>query len=133
MSLKKLNNKEINLNTDPLPGKSAGVGHLGFYGNIWVRSHYLHKAGFTNDGGHTHNFDHVTLLATGSVLVEVEGYEPKEFTAPTFITIDKNHCHKFTALSDGVVYYCVFAMRDDDGEVIESPEHGVLQNLKSAH
>lgn len=92
---------------------------MGCFGNIWVRSHQFAKAGDTNGGGHYHNFDHVTLLAVGSVLVEVEGHEPKEFHAPTFIVIDKNHKHKFTALTDGVVYYCVFALRDKDGEVTD--------------
>ena len=101
---------------------------MGYFGNIWVRSHYFPKAGSTNGGGHKHNFDHVTLLAVGSVLVEVEGHEPKEFHAPTFITIDKDHEHKFTALTDGVVYYCVFALRDIDGNVgdIYSEENSPL-------
>ena len=93
------------------------VDQMGYYGNIWVRSHFLAKAGHTNGGGHTHNFDHVTLLAVGEILAEVEGKEPKQFKAPTFIVIDKNHKHKFTALTDGVVYYCVFAVRDLDGNV----------------
>ena len=95
----------------------SNVDQMGYFGNIWVRSHTFVKAGDTNGGGHTHNFDHVTLLAVGSVLVEIEGYEPKQFDAPTFIVIDKDHKHKFTALTDGVVYYCVFAVRDLDGEV----------------
>ena len=95
------------------------IDQMGYYGNIWVRSHYLDKKGHTNGGGHKHNFDHVTLLAVGKVLVEVEGQEPKEFTAPTFIVIDKDHEHKFTALTDGVVYYCVFAVRDLDGNVTD--------------
>jgi len=116
--LKQLSSKGAVVNTSPNISKLASLGEMGFFGNIWVRSHYFHKAGYTNGGGHTHNFDHVTLLAVGSVLVEVDGYEPKEFHAPTFITIDKNHKHKFTALTDGVVYYCVFAMRDENGEVI---------------
>lgn len=133
MSLKELVSKDVDINKEAFPGKFAGVGQLGFFGNIWVRSHYMHKAGFTNGGGHTHNFDHVTLLAVGSVLVEVEGFEPKEFVAPTFITIEKEHKHKFTALTDGVVYYCVFAMRDSDGEVINGPEHSVTRNPKDAH
>jgi hypothetical protein len=95
----------------------SDVNQMGYFGNIWVRSHTFAKAGDSNGGGHKHNFDHVTLLAVGSVLVEVEGHEPKEFHGPTFIVIDKDHRHKFTALTDGVVYYCVFAMRDLDGEV----------------
>jgi hypothetical protein len=94
----------------------SDVNQMGYFGNIWVRSHTFVKAGDTHDG-HKHNFDHVTLLAVGSVLVEAEGNSPKEFHAPTFIVIDKDHNHKFTAMSDGVVYYCVFALRDLDGEV----------------
>ena len=92
---------------------------MGYFGNIWVRSHEFRKKGDTNGGGHYHNFDHVTLLAVGSVLVEVEGHDPKEFHAPTFIVIKKEHKHKFTALTDGVVYYCVFALRDENGELTD--------------
>jgi len=95
----------------------SDVNQMGYFGNIWVRSHYFKKVGDTNGGGHKHNFDHVTLLAVGSVLVEIEGHEPKQFHAPTFIVIDKDHKHKFTALTDDVVYYCVFAVRDIDGDV----------------
>jgi hypothetical protein len=95
----------------------SDINQMGYFGNIWVRSHTFAKAGDTNGGGHKHNFDHVTLLAVGSVLVEVDGQETKEFHGPTFIVIDKNLRHKFTALTDGVVYYCVFAVRDLDGEV----------------
>ena len=95
----------------------SDVDQMGYFGNVWVRSHFFTKAGDTNGGGHKHHFDHVTLLAVGSVLVEMEGHEPKEFHAPTFIVIDKDHKHKLTALTDGVVYYCVFAVRDIDGEV----------------
>jgi hypothetical protein len=116
--MKQLDTKGVIVNKTPNINKLASVGEMGLFGNVWVRSHYLHKAGFTNGGGHKHDFDHVTLLAVGSVLVEVEGFEPKKFVAPTFITIDKNHQHKFTALTDGVVYYCVFAVRDTKGEVI---------------
>ena len=109
-NVKKLIRKQINL---------SDIEMMGYFGNIWVRSHTFAKVGDTNDGGHKHNFDHVTLLAVGSVLVEVEGFEPKEFYAPTFITVSKDHRHKFTALTDDVVYYCVFAMRDLDGEVTD--------------
>ena len=36
--------------------------------------------------------------------------------------------HKFTALEDNTVWYCVFALRDLDGEVtdIYGPEHNPL-------
>ena len=91
---------------------------LGFFGNIWVRQHNLPKKGGVIEG-HKHHFDHVSLLTSGKVKVEVEGHCPKEFVAPTFIVIKKEHEHKITALEDNTVWYCVFALRDVDGEVIE--------------
>jgi hypothetical protein len=91
---------------------------LGFFGNIWVRQNVLEKTG-ERFGGHKHEFDHVSLLTKGSVRVEVEGYQPKEFVAPTFIVIKKEHKHDFIALEDDVNWYCVFALRDLDGEVVE--------------
>lgn len=92
---------------------------LGYFGNIWVRSHHYPKAGMTNGGGHRHNFDHVTLLAKGSVRIKVDGYEAKEFHAPTFIVIKKEHRHHVTALEDDTLYYCVFAVRDVNGDVTD--------------
>ena len=97
----------------------ANSNELGYFGNIWVRSFFLEKAGMTNGMGHKHNHDHVTLLISGKVLVEVDGFEPTEFVGPTFIIVDKDHHHKFTALSDNVLYFCVFALRDLDGEVTD--------------
>jgi len=97
---------------------------LGYFGNIWVRSHSLEKEGDVNGGGHLHAFDHVTMLHSGKVLVETTNPETgeqrsKEFTAPTFIVVRKNLKHKFTALTDNVQYYCVFALRDVNGEVTD--------------
>ena len=91
---------------------------LGYFGNIWVRQNRLLKNG-DNGGGHEHAFDHVTLLCKGKVKVEIEGNEPKEFTAPTFIVIRKEHKHKITALEDDTIYYCVFALRNIDGEIVD--------------
>ena len=97
---------------------------LGYFGNIWVRQNVLELAGESQDG-HEHKFDHVTLLVSGKISVQVAEDEPKEFIAPTFIVIRKERQHKITALADGTVYYCVFALRDIDGEVMEifGPQH----------
>lgn len=98
---------------------STETDDLGYFGNIWVRSNVLKYKGDNNGGGHTHHFDHISLLISGRVLVEVEGHKPKIFTAPKFIVIKKEHKHRFTALEDNTVYYCVFALRDVDGEVTD--------------
>ena len=87
---------------------------LGSFGNIWVKMNVLHKAGQFAEG-HTHSFDHVSLLVKGKVEVEIAGYPPREFTAPTFIVIRKEYEHKFTALEDDSVWYCVFSLKDIEG------------------
>jgi hypothetical protein len=90
---------------------------LGYFGNIWVRQNHMAKTGDASEGP-KHHFDHVSLLAKGKVKVEVEGHPTKEFTAPTFIVIRKEHNHKITALEDDTIWYCVFALRNVDGEVV---------------
>jgi hypothetical protein len=110
---------EIENDTKGPPKSDVIMQDLGFFGNIWVKSHHLPKSGDSNDGGHKHKFDHVTLVIRGKVLVEVESFLPKVFTAPKFIIIKKEHEHKFTALEDDTIYYCVFAMRDVDGDVTD--------------
>lgn len=92
---------------------------LGYFGNIWVRQNILEKCGTSHDG-HKHHFDHVTLLTKGKIKIEVDGHPTKEFTAPTFVVIRKELQHKITALTDDVLYYCVFALRNMDGEAIEN-------------
>ena len=91
----------------------------------------LAKAGDSHDG-HKHYFDHVTLLVKGNVQVEVEDHLAKQFQSPTFIVIDKDHEHKITALTDDVLYYCVFALRDMNGEVVDQmfeDKHNPLSSL----
>lgn len=90
--------------------------NLGYFGNIWVRQNTLGPEDVMR--GHQHKFDHVSLLVEGTVEVNVEGKPPKLFTAPTFIVIRKNHNHVFKAIDGRAVWYCVFALRDIDGEVI---------------
>jgi hypothetical protein len=91
---------------------------LGYFGNIWVKQNVFELAGESHDG-HEHKFDHVTLLVSGKVSVKVKDNEPKEFTAPTFIVIRKEQRHQITALADGTVYYCVYALRNLDGDIMD--------------
>jgi len=100
---------------------------MGFFGNIWVRQNILDKTGQACDG-HKHSFDHVSLLTNGAVEVEIEGHPARQFKAPTFIIIRKEHEHKFTALEDNTNWYCVFALRDLDGNVSDlySMQHDPL-------
>lgn len=69
--------------------------------------------------GHTHQFDHLTLLAKGKLKVTVEGVA-SEFAAPHMIYIHKDKVHELKALTDETVAYCIHALRDkDSGEILD--------------
>jgi quercetin dioxygenase-like cupin family protein len=71
---------------------------------------HFQKAGDI-ERGHAHQFDHLTLLASGSVRVTVEG-KTSDFTAPHMIYIHKDKHHELLALEDNTVAYCIHALRD---------------------
>ena len=110
---------------------------LGCYANVWVRQKIFTKVG-EEIGGHKHKYDHLSILAKGEVQLRV-GEEIKVFKAPTFIVIPKDRVHNVTALTDDVLWYCVFAHRDITGEVFDPdinamPDmtcHGLEPKLKS--
>ena len=85
-----------------------------FVGNLYVSPQPMERKG-DEIGGHTHYFDHVSFLVRGSVEVFVEGHEPKILVGPTFVIIRKHTRHRIVALEDNTEWYCVFAIRDLDG------------------
>lgn len=66
---------------------------------------------------HKHSFDHLSVLASGRVLVSVDGVET-EHAAPAFLTIAANKAHEVTALTD-VVWGCLHATDCTDPEEID--------------
>lgn len=94
---------------------------LGCVANLYSRQIHFQKAGDT-EFGHTHPFDHLTLLASGSLRVTVNG-KTTEFKAPHMIYIRAEHRHELVALEDNTVAYCIHALRNGDGvEDIIAPE-----------
>lgn len=89
-----------------------------FVGNLFVSPQPLFFAG-DEIGGHTHWFDHTGFLIKGSVNILVDGFEPKVLVAPSFVIIRKHTKHRIISLEDGTMWYCVFAVRDVDGDVSE--------------
>ena len=88
---------------------------IGCVANLFSRMMHFKNAGDT-EHTHSHSFDHLTLLANGSVRCTVEDKDTV-FKAPHMIYIHKDKTHKFTALEDNTVAYCIHAMRT--GERIE--------------
>lgn len=91
-------------------------------GNVYIRPIRLEKAGdFTP--GHTHNFDHTTIIFKGAVRVVATSPDGSTRTADfpfedSFL-VKADVLHEITALEDDTVYWCVYSHRDAQGEVIQ--------------
>lgn len=83
--------------------------------NVYIRMmHFKHSGDI--EKGHSHPFDHTTLLSYGSLEVSANG-STKVFHAPQMIFIKKETMHELKALEDGTVAFCIHAIRN--GERIE--------------
>jgi quercetin dioxygenase-like cupin family protein len=87
--------------------------NLGCVANLFSRQMHFEKAG-DMEKGHTHPFDHLTLLAAGSLKVTVDNKETI-FKAPHMIYIHKDKVHELVALEDDTIAYCIHALRDGNG------------------
>lgn len=68
-------------------------------------------------GSHAHAFDHLSLLASGSVIVHTDDFT-KTFAAPACITIAAGVHHEITALTD-TVWYCIHATNETDPALVD--------------
>jgi len=102
--------------------------------NVYSRlMHFVHKGDM--EIGHTHTYDHATLVSTGSVRYEVldstygRTIASKEFKAPGYIFVEKNKHHKIVALEDNTVCVCIHALRTIDEDII--PPDALIDPLYS--
>jgi quercetin dioxygenase-like cupin family protein len=66
---------------------------------------------------HAHTFDHLSILASGKVIVKTDNYE-KTYAAPACITIEKHINHSITALEDAV-WFCIHATDETDESKVD--------------
>jgi len=90
---------------------------IGCVANLFSRMMHFKKVGDT-ETGHTHQFDHLTLLAKGKLKVTVEGVVT-EFIAPQMLYIRADKVHELEALTDDTVAYCIHALRTNEGDIID--------------
>lgn len=83
---------------------------LGCVDNLFSRQMVFQQVG-DMEVGHTHQFNHLTLLAYGSLRVTVNG-KTTDFHAPQMIFIKADQVHELVALQVGTVAYCIHALRD---------------------
>ena len=98
------------MNSDPIT-------HIGACHNIFIRQmHFVNKG--DHEVQHTHAFDHITLLARGSLTVECNGKQTT-FSAPHMIYIKAEYAHGMTALEDNTLAYCIHSMTKSDKKFID--------------
>lgn len=68
-------------------------------------------------GSHSHTFDHLSLLASGEVIVKTDDTETT-YKAPTVVTIEKNKHHEIHALKD-TVWFCIHATEETDPSKVD--------------
>jgi hypothetical protein len=90
---------------------------IGCVSNLWSKQMHFLKAG-SMEQGHSHLFDHLTLLASGALRVTVEGIST-EFRAPQMIFIKAGKTQELVALEDNTVAYCIHALRDENGTILD--------------
>lgn len=91
--------------------------------NVFIKQMFFSKIGDQHNG-HKHLYDHATLLAAGSVIVEKFDNENnivfhKKFTAPSAIFIDKDITHRITAAENNSIAYCIHALRDENSTIVD--------------
>lgn len=67
---------------------------------------------------HRHRFDHLSVLARGTAVVEVDG-KASTYHGPTGITIAAGRVHTITALTD-IDWFCIHATDETDVGAIDA-------------
>ncbi len=98
-------------------------------GNVLIRPMYLHKAG-DEIQGHSHNFDHTSIVFYGAVRIEAKAPDGREFArefksprpdwgGPSHALIKAEVIHKLIATEDDTIVWCTYAHRNAQGEVVQ--------------
>jgi quercetin dioxygenase-like cupin family protein len=66
---------------------------------------------------HAHKYDHLSILASGRVMVEIDG-NAEEFVAPACINIAAGKHHRVIALEDSV-WFCIHATDETDPDKLD--------------
>jgi quercetin dioxygenase-like cupin family protein len=92
-------------------------------GNNFIRPNHMKKAGDVIHG-HAHNFDHTSICMRGAVRVVGNGREvvlrsPTSNDGQCHILIKAGVEHEITALEDDTVFWCVYAHRTPQGDIVQ--------------
>lgn len=96
--------------------------HINFFGNVVVRTLVFDYPGHTLPG-HKHNYAHANMILKGSVRLTVVEENGRSYQrihkAGDWLEVPAEATHELVALETGTVAYCIFAVRDKDGEIAD--------------
>ncbi len=96
---------------------AAGVGIFHhFSGGVYAKQTHI-PAGVSLTQ-HVHSFDHLSILASGSVMVRADGWV-ESYTGPAAIEIKAGVAHEVEALTDAT-WFCVHKTDETDPEKIDA-------------
>lgn len=87
-----------------------------FSSGLYAKQMLLPKGYFAVS--HAHNYDHLSILAKGKVIVKTDNDNGVEYTAPVCIEIKKELHHSITALEDAV-WFCIHATSETDVDKVD--------------
>lgn len=67
---------------------------------------------------HVHPFDHLSILASGTVSLKVDD-DIRIITGPACLTIAAGKAHAVTAITDAV-WFCIHAISDENPETVDA-------------
>jgi quercetin dioxygenase-like cupin family protein len=76
---------------------------------------------------HAHDFDHLSVVATGAVRVWADGQLLGDYAAPVGIHIKARVKHLFLALVDRTTVLCIHRL-NDAGEIGIAEEHQIVED-----
>lgn len=91
-------------------------------GNLYIRPSFKLPKGHTTHT-HRHNFDHTTIVWEGAIhvkeIIDDEITREQDFKRSEFFLVKANAKHEITVLEDGTTYWCVYAHRNPQGEIVQ--------------
>jgi len=86
-----------------------------FSGREYAKEMHMPKGSWAET--HEHKYDHISILASGSVLLTIDDVHHVH-VGPTAIVIPALKKHRVSALTD-VVWFCVHATDETDPETVD--------------
>lgn len=77
---------------------------------------------------HVHAWPHLTMVATGAVIVWVDGKILGRFDAPAGIKIEAGKAHAFQALGDNTTLWCIHGLHSEAAQQMVR-EHGLSEEI----